>query len=166
MYRTVFRNLWEKVREGWSERMALKHVYYHIWNIASPGPMRETGCSGLIHWDDPDWWDVEGSGRGGSGWGTHVNPWLIHINVWQKPLQYCKLISLQLKLKKKNLLAKQETWVWSLGWEIPLGKWQHTPIFLPGDPRGAWWATVHEMVKDCNIQGFSEKNVDAHIITV
>ena len=29
------------------------------------------------------WWD------GGSGWGTHVNPWLIHINVWQKPLQYC-----------------------------------------------------------------------------
>ena len=23
----------------------------------------------------------------GSGWGTHVNPWLIHVNVWQKPLQ-------------------------------------------------------------------------------
>ena len=34
---------------------------------------------------------------GGSGWGTHVNPWLIHVNVWQKnPLQYCKVISLQL----------------------------------------------------------------------
>ena len=32
----------------------------------------------------------------GSGWGTHVNPWLIHFNVWQKPLQYCKVISLQL----------------------------------------------------------------------
>ena len=28
--------------------------------------------------------------------GTHVNPWLIHVNVWQKPLQYCKVISLQL----------------------------------------------------------------------
>ena len=25
----------------------------------------------------------------GSGWGKHVNPWLIHVNVWQKPLQYC-----------------------------------------------------------------------------
>ena len=24
--------------------------------------------------------------EGGSGWGTHVNPWLIHVNVWQKPL--------------------------------------------------------------------------------
>ena len=34
------------------------------------------------------------------GWGTHVNPWLIHVNVWQKPLQYCKVISLQ--LIKKN----------------------------------------------------------------
>ena len=22
--------------------------------------------------------------------------WLIHVNVWQKPLQYCKVISLQL----------------------------------------------------------------------
>ena len=25
----------------------------------------------------------------GSGWGTHVNPRMIHVNVWQKPLQYC-----------------------------------------------------------------------------
>ena len=31
-----------------------------------------------------------------SGWGIHVNPWLIHVNVWQKPLLYCKVISLQL----------------------------------------------------------------------
>ena len=36
-----------------------------------------------------------GRWEGGSGWGTHVDPWLIHINVWQKPLQYCKAISLQ-----------------------------------------------------------------------
>ena len=33
----------------------------------------------------------------GSGWGTHVHPWLIHVNVWQNPPQYCKVISLQLK---------------------------------------------------------------------
>ena len=32
----------------------------------------------------------------GSGWGTHVDPWLIHVNVWQKPLQYHKVINLQL----------------------------------------------------------------------
>ena len=35
---------------------------------------------------------------GGSGGGTHVHSWLIHVNVWQKPLQYCKVISFQLKL--------------------------------------------------------------------
>ena len=47
-----------------------------------------------------------GRWEGGSGWGIHVNPRLIHVNVWQKPLQYCKVISCQLiKIngKKKNL---------------------------------------------------------------
>ena len=44
--------------------------------------------------------------EGGSGWGTHVNPWLIHVNVWQKPLQYCRVISLQLIKNEKN---KQKT---------------------------------------------------------
>ena len=45
-----------------------------------------------------------GRWEGGSGWGTHVNPWLIHVNVQQKPLQYCKVISLQrIKINgKKN----------------------------------------------------------------
>ena len=38
-----------------------------------------------------------GRWEGGSGWGTHVRPWLIHLNVWQKPPQYCKVINLQLK---------------------------------------------------------------------
>ena len=65
--------------------------------IASPGSMHETAGSGPVHWDDPEGWDREGDGRWGSGWGTHVHPWLIHVNVWQKPLQYCKVISLQLK---------------------------------------------------------------------
>ena len=37
-----------------------------------------------------------GRWEGESGWGAHVNPWLIYVNVWQKPLQYCKIISLQL----------------------------------------------------------------------
>ena len=30
----------------------------------SPGSMHETGCSGLVHWADPEGWDREG-GRGG-----------------------------------------------------------------------------------------------------
>ena len=38
-----------------------------------------------------------GRWEGGSGWEIHVHPWLIHVNVWQKPPQYCKVITLQLK---------------------------------------------------------------------
>ena len=50
-----------------------------------------------------------GRREGGSGWGTHVNPWLIHVNVRQKPLQHCKVISLQLiKNKEKNLKIKKK----------------------------------------------------------
>ena len=30
--------------------------------IASPGSMHDTGCSGLVHWDDPEGWDGEGGG--------------------------------------------------------------------------------------------------------
>ena len=32
--------------------------------IASPGSVHEAGCSGLVHWDDPEGWDGERVGRG------------------------------------------------------------------------------------------------------
>ena len=32
--------------------------------ITSPGLMHETGCPGLVHWDDPEGWAGEGGGRG------------------------------------------------------------------------------------------------------
>ena len=32
--------------------------------IASPGSMHDPGCSGLVHWYDPEGWYREGSGRG------------------------------------------------------------------------------------------------------
>ena len=51
--------------------------------IASPGSMQDTGCLGLVHWDDPEGWYGEGGGRGGSGWGTRVHLWRIHVDVWQ-----------------------------------------------------------------------------------
>ena len=39
--------------------------------IASPGSMQDTGCSGLVHWDDPEGWYREGGGRGVQD-GEHV----------------------------------------------------------------------------------------------
>ena len=36
----------------------------YVKQIASPGSMCETRCSGLVHRDDPEGWDGEGGGRG------------------------------------------------------------------------------------------------------
>ena len=96
MYRTEFWTLWEKARVGCSERIALKQVYYQVWNRspAQVGCMRQVLGAGALGRPRGMGWG--GRWDGGSGWGTHVNPWLIHVNVWQKPLQYCKVISLQL----------------------------------------------------------------------
>ena len=32
--------------------------------ITSPGLMQDTGCLGLVHWDDPEGWYGDGGGRG------------------------------------------------------------------------------------------------------
>ena len=39
-------------------------ILSYVKQIASPGSMHVTGCSGLAHWDDPEGWDGEGGGRG------------------------------------------------------------------------------------------------------
>ena len=69
--------------------------------MTSQSSMHETRHSKPVHWDDPEGWDAEGGGREVWDGGTHVHPWLTHVNIWQKPPQYCKIISLQLKLKNK-----------------------------------------------------------------
>ena len=53
------------------------YILAYVKLITGPGLMHETGFSGLMHWD-PEGWDGEGS-----GWGTHVHPLRIHVNVWQ-----------------------------------------------------------------------------------
>ena len=96
MYRTEFWTLWEKARVGCLERIISKHVYYLGWNRspAQAGCLRQVLGAGALGRPRGIRW--RGRWEGGSGWGTHVNPWLIHFSVWQKPLQYCKVISLQL----------------------------------------------------------------------
>ena len=38
-------------------------IILYVKQIASPGLMHDTGCLGLVHWDDPEGWDGEGGGR-------------------------------------------------------------------------------------------------------
>ena len=43
----------------------------HVKQIASPGLMHDTGCSGLVPWDDPEEWYREEGERGVQD-GEHV----------------------------------------------------------------------------------------------
>ena len=56
--------MWEKARVGWSERIALKQVYYQWWKDGQPRLDAWDKCSGLVHWEDPEGWDGEGGGKG------------------------------------------------------------------------------------------------------
>ena len=76
--------------------LASKHVYYLGWDRspAQVGCMRQVLGPGALGKPRGIGW--RGRWEGVSGWGIHVDPRLIHVNVWQTPLQYCKVISLQL----------------------------------------------------------------------
>ena len=39
-------------------------IISYMKRIASPGLMHDTGCLGLVHWDDPEGGYGEGRGRG------------------------------------------------------------------------------------------------------
>ena len=52
--------------------------------------MQDIGSLGLVRWDDPEGWYGEGRVRGGSGWGTRVHPWRMHVDVWQNQYNIVK----------------------------------------------------------------------------
>jgi len=40
------------------------YVLAYVKLISDPGSMHDTGCLGLVLWDDPEGWDGEAGGRG------------------------------------------------------------------------------------------------------
>ena len=38
-------------------------IISYMKRVTSPGLMHDTGCLGLVHWDDPEGWNGEGGGR-------------------------------------------------------------------------------------------------------
>ena len=62
--------------------------------------MHDPGCSGLVHWDDPEGWDGE---RGGSGVqnGEHMYTHGLFLSMYGKTNTIFKVISLQLKYQNK-----------------------------------------------------------------
>ena len=65
--------------------------------VASPGSMHDTGCLGLVHWDDPEGWDGEREVGERVRMGNTCTPVADSCQCMAKPIQYCKVISLQLK---------------------------------------------------------------------
>ena len=68
-------------------------IISYMKQVTSPGSMHNTGCLGLVHWDDSEGWHGEGGGRGeeGSGWGPRVYLWRIHVDIWQNQYNIVKL---------------------------------------------------------------------------
>ena len=131
---------------GMFQENSVKHVYYLGWNRspAQAGCMRQVLGPGALGRPRGIGW--RGRWEGGSRWGIHVNPWLIHVNVWQKPLKYCKVISLQLiKIngKKKSSPTPQFKSINSseLSFTVPL-----TSIHDHWKKLLLWNSTIH-----CNI---------------
>ena len=80
----------------WPPRRQLIPFHHHkrlSTDRVSPGSMHDAGCLGLGHWE-PRGMGWGGRWEGGSGWGTPVAD---SCQCMAKPIQYCKVISLQLK---------------------------------------------------------------------
>ena len=61
MYRSVLWTLWRR-GEIWENGIETC-IISCMKRVASPGSMHDTGCLGLVHWDDPEGWYGEGRGR-------------------------------------------------------------------------------------------------------
>ena len=46
----------------WENGIEIRIISY-MERVASPGSMHDTGCLGLVHWDNPEGWYGEGGGR-------------------------------------------------------------------------------------------------------
>ena len=95
MYRTVLWTLWEREWGMIWENGIETCITSYVKRITSPGSMHDTGCSGLVHWDDPG----DGMRReveGGFWMGNTCVPVADSCQCMAKPIQYCKVISLQL----------------------------------------------------------------------
>ena len=87
----------------------MKHIYYHMWNRLSIEAwcMRQGAQAWCIRMTLRD-----GMGREvGEGFrmGNTCTPMADSCNVWQKPLQYCKVISLQLSNQSWVFMGRTDT---------------------------------------------------------
>ena len=66
-----------------TDRDLISKAYKHLIHLTTTN-QKQPNC------DDPEEWDGEGGGMGGSGQGTHGHPWWIHVTVWQNQYNFVK----------------------------------------------------------------------------
>ena len=71
-------------------------IISYVKRITSTGSMHDIECVGLVHWDDTEGGYGEGGGRGVQD-GDMCAPVADSCSSVAEPIQYCKVISLQLK---------------------------------------------------------------------
>ena len=77
-------------------------IISYVKRGASPGSMHDTGCLGLVHWDDPEGWYGEG---GGFRMGNTCIPVAHHFDIWQN--QY-NIVKFKNKIKLQNKKNKNK----------------------------------------------------------
>ena len=61
---------------------------------------------------------------GGSGWGTHVHPWLIHVNVWQNQyniVTFTEALFIIARAWKQPRCPSGDEWIRKLGCIYTMG---------------------------------------------
>ena len=72
--------------------------------VASPGSMHDTGCLGAGALGQHRGMVRGGRREKGSGWGTRVYLWRLHVNIWQNQYNIVKLKN----KKKRNAALNQK----------------------------------------------------------
>ena len=65
-------------------------IISYMKRVTSPGLMHNTGCLGLVHWDDPEGGYGEGGGRRVQD-AEHVYACGGFISIYDRTNQYCKV---------------------------------------------------------------------------
>ena len=97
----------------WENGIETCIISYMKW-VASPGSMNwtdddDTGCLGLVHWDDPEGWYGKGGGRRAQD-GEHCIPVVGSCCYMAKPIQYCKVKKWKNNNKSKTGVSQSGTW--------------------------------------------------------
>ena len=95
--------------------------------VASPGSMHDTGCLGLVYWDDPEGWNGEGGGRRIQD-GEHMYTCGGFILIFGKTN---KIMWFKNKIKFKKEEEKEKKMLWELALSFLIVKSFSTFYYRP-----------------------------------